>query len=86
MLAQGILIIWSSVLRQASSSQAAVAGSEHNAYTDYAINLNLILLHPTYRMSLIHSYLNANAKNLKLRDAVNPFTACVEKWALLRCD
>lgn len=69
-----------------ADSTSAGAGSKHSAYTDYPINLNLILVQPTYRMSLIHSHLNANVVNFKPRDVLNPFIAYREKWTLLRCD
>lgn len=82
--AQGILVAQGRA-RHSSLSQAAGAGSGLSACTDYPINLNLILFYPTYTMRLI-SHLNASIVNVTLRHVLDPFVACGEERALLRCD
>lgn len=72
--------------RHSSLSQAAGTGSQLSADTDYPINLNLILLYPTYTQRLFCSHLNANVVNITLRDVLDRCVASGEEWALLRCD
>lgn len=74
------VLVWSQQHRGSSwLSRAAGAGSQLSADTDYPINLNLILLYPTYTLRLFCSHLNANVTNVALREVLDFFVACGEE-------